>query len=94
MVSENFSENLLLSLECGSFNLQVTFLILCGEHINIINMHIGIFHILKYLIIKETNINASEIYDFEKDCMIESVKKEWIKRTNLYQDVKDSGAFR
>lgn len=52
------------------------------------------FHILKYLIIKETNINASEIYDFEKDCMIESVKKEWIKRTNLYQDVKDTGAFK
>ena len=43
IVSENFSENLLFSRECGSFNLQGTFLILCGEHINIINMHIGIF---------------------------------------------------
>ena len=47
MVSENFSENLLLSRECGNFNLQVTFLILCGKHINIINMHIGIFSYIK-----------------------------------------------
>lgn len=52
------------------------------------------FHILKFLLIKQTSINASDIYFLEEDCIMESTKNEWIKRTNLYQDVKDTGAFK
>ena len=50
------------------------------------------FHILKFLLIKQTSI--SDIYFLEEDCIMESTKNEWIKRTNLYQDVKDTGAFK
>ena len=52
------------------------------------------FHILVYLILKETNISASGVSELEKEYMKKSIEKDWIKRTNLYQDVKDTGAFK